>query len=89
MVLATPIAVITNFAHTVKHKPSGVNPWAVIVAASVIIGIVGGIIAILTLVNYYKQRRVDRGNNRICKVERRSEERKKKQGRDRAGTAAA
>jgi hypothetical protein len=60
MTLVKSITAITAAAQAAQPKASGINPWAAAVAASVIIGIVAGIIAVFSFINSYKQRRVDR-----------------------------
>lgn len=61
------IIAITTVTHIAQAKHTGISPWAVVVTASVIIGIVAGVIGVLSYINYYRQRRVDREIIEIAK----------------------
>jgi predicted RNase H-like nuclease (RuvC/YqgF family) len=68
MTFTKSITEIATVAHTAQAKPSGINPWAAVVAVGVIIGIIASVIGILAFIQYNRQRRADREIIEIAKA---------------------
>jgi hypothetical protein len=69
MILTASKTAILVAAHTPHSAQSSINPWVVVVTASVIITVVGGAIGILSYVSRYGQRKVERRVNQIVQAQ--------------------
>ncbi|SRR6266496_700906 len=65
MILAISITELLTPTPTAPPKASGVNIWAIVVAASVLLTIIGSVIGSVAYINRYRQRSVERRINEI------------------------